>query len=80
MRRRSEEGGGEAAVAGLTKLAVFALRNGMADYAVTCLEHLTAAGPWPTEEPALRRYLRKLFTLAALRARSVSGASAAMSW
>lgn len=65
--------GGEAAVAGLTKLAVFALRNGMADYAVTCLEHLTAAGPWPTEEPALRRYLRKLFTLAALRARSVSG-------
>lgn len=69
--------GGEAAVAGLTKLAVFALRNGMADYAVSCLEHLAEAGSWqaqePGGEPALRRYLRKLFTLSALRARSVSG-------
>ena len=65
--------GGEAAVAGLTKLAVFSLRNGMADYAVACLERLVATAPWPAEEPALRRYLRKLFTLAALKARGVSG-------
>ena len=38
---------------------------------------LAEAGPWPAQEPggepALRRYLRKLFTLSALRARSVSG-------
>lgn len=65
--------GGEAAAAGLTKLAVFALRNGMADYAVTCLEHLAEIDARPDREPALRRYLRKLFTLAALRARTVSG-------
>ncbi|WPZ36176.1 FkbM family methyltransferase [Thalassobaculum sp. OXR-137] len=69
--------GGEAAVAGLAKLAVFALRNGMADYAVVCLEYLVETGGWPEggsgREPPLRRYLRKLFTLSALRARSASG-------
>lgn len=65
--------GGEEAVAGLCKLAVFALRNDMADYAVVCLEQLVELGGWPAEEPELRRYLRKLFTLAALHARSVSG-------
>lgn len=69
--------GGEAAIAGLTKLAVFALRNGFADYAVTCLDHLLDVGGRrmadPSEEPALRRYLRKLFTLSSLRARAVSG-------
>lgn len=65
--------GGESAVTGLVKLAVFALRNGFSDYAVTCLEHVAEAGAWPEEEPALRRYLRKLFTLSALKARAVSG-------
>lgn len=65
--------GGEAAVAGLTKLAVFALRNNMADYSVICLNKLMEVGGWPSgEEPAARRYLRKLFTFAAGRARGLS--------
>jgi FkbM family methyltransferase len=68
-----EAWGGEAAAAGLVKLAVFALRNGMPDYAVVCLERLQAAGWRPSgEEPAVRRYLRKLFILAAGRLRTRS--------
>lgn len=69
-----EAWGGDAAAAGLLKLAVFALRNGMPDYAVVCLERLQASGWRPgAEEPALRRYLRKLFILAAGRLRAQSG-------
>jgi len=65
--------GGEAAVAGLTKLAVFALRNSMADYSVICLNRLMEIGGWSgTDEPELRRYLRKLFTFAAGKARGLS--------
>lgn len=71
--------GGEAAVAGLTKLAVFALRNDMADYSVVCLERLMESGGWDGAgvdggegEPAARRYLRKLFTFAAGRVRGLS--------
>lgn len=66
--------GGDDAAAGLLKLAVFALRNGMPDYAVVCLERLHASGWAPgSEEPAVRRYLRKLFILAAGRLRTQSG-------
>lgn len=67
--------GGEEAAAALVKLAVFALRNDMPDYAVVCLNRLYDLG-WTMhdEEPAIRRYLRKLFTLAASRLRGVSGA------
>lgn len=70
--------GGEEAVAGLTKLAVFALRNNMADYSVVCLNKLMEIGGWNSggatgdAEPAARRYLRKLFTFAAGRARTLS--------
>jgi len=66
--------GGESAAAGLVKLAVFALKNGMSDYSVLCLEALDQLG-WPVaadQEPPLRRYLRKLFTLAATRLRASS--------
>ena len=67
--------GGETAAAALIKLAAFALRNDMPDYAVVCMNHLHDVG-WtcPAEEPAIRRYLRKLFTLAASRLRRVSAA------
>ncbi|EDP63539.1 hypothetical protein BAL199_07398 [alpha proteobacterium BAL199] len=69
-----EAWGGDSAAAGLLKLAAFALRNGMPDYAVICLERLHASGWRPTgEEPAVRRYLRKLFILAAGRLRAQSG-------
>jgi len=69
-----EAWGGDQAAAGLLKLAVFALRNGMPDYAVVCLERLQAMGWRPGgEEPAVRRYLRKLFILAAGRLRALSG-------
>lgn len=66
--------GGEQAAAGLVKLAAFALRNGMPDYAVVCLDRLHASG-WQLsgEEPAVHRYLRKLFILAAGRLRAQSG-------
>ena len=66
--------GGEAAAAGLVKLAVFSLRNAMADHSVICLNHLMDLG-WTAEgaEPEIRRYLRKLFTFAAGRTRSLSG-------
>ena len=65
--------GGDATPAGLVKLAVFALRNTMPDYAVPCLEALAAKG-WtaPADEPPIHRYLRKLFTFAALRVRALS--------
>lgn len=68
------EWGGVEAAAGLIKLAVFALRNGMPDYAVVCLERLHA-DLWRPDagEPAVRRYLRKLFVLAAVRLRAQSG-------
>lgn len=64
----------EEAAAGFVKLAAFALRNGMPDYAVVCLERLHATG-WRSgpEEPAVHRYLRKLFILAAGRLRAQSG-------
>lgn len=67
--------GGEEAAAALIKLAVFALRNDMPDYAVVCLDRLHDLG-WTMhdEEPVVRRYLRKLFTLAASRLRRVSSA------
>ncbi len=68
----AERGGSEAA-AGLIKLAVFALRNGLSDYAVVCLEALTSLGWEPRGgEPEIRRYLRKLFTFAAIRVRATS--------
>lgn len=66
--------GGDEAAAALLKLAVFSLRNGMPDYAIVCLERLQAGGWRPAgEEPAVRRYLRKLFILAAARLRTQSG-------
>ncbi|NQW10006.1 MAG: FkbM family methyltransferase [Alphaproteobacteria bacterium] len=66
--------GGEEAAAALIKLATFALRNDMPDYAVVCMSHLhDLGGTCSGEEPAVRRYLRKLFTLAAARLRGVSG-------
>src|SRR3546814_10099339 len=70
-----EAWGGEDAASGLVKMAVFALRNGMPDYSVLCLERLHAGG-WrpPATEPALHRYLRKLFIMAAVRVRAQSGA------
>lgn len=69
-----EAWGGEDAVAGLVKSAAFALRNGMPDHAVVCLERLQAGGWRPAgDEPAVRRYLRKLFILAAGRLRAQSG-------
>lgn len=68
-----EAWGGEAAAAGLLKLAAFSLRNGMPDYAVVCLERLHASGWRPAgEEPAVRRFVRKLFILAAGRLRAQS--------
>lgn len=65
-----EAWGGDETAAGLIKLAVFALRNGMSDFAVVCLNHLHATG-WRVvgEEPVVHRYLRKLFVLAAARLR-----------
>ncbi len=69
-----EAWGGDEAAAGFVKLAAFALRNGLPDYAVVCLERLAAMG-WRagSEEPAVHRYLRKLFILAAGRLRLQSG-------
>lgn len=69
-----EAWGGSEAAAGLVKLAAFALRNGMPDYAVVCLDRLRASG-WRSagEEPAVHRYVRKLFILAAGRLRAQSG-------
>lgn len=66
--------GGEAAAAGLVKLAAFALRNGMPDFAVVCLDRLSETG-WSAgaDEPAVHRYVRKLFILAAGRLRIQSG-------
>jgi FkbM family methyltransferase len=65
-----EAWGGEQTAAGLVKLAVFALRNGMPDFSVVCLNRLHATG-WRVgdEEPEVHRYLRKLFILAAARLR-----------
>lgn len=68
-----EARGGEAAAAALVKLAAFSLRNAMPDHAVLCLERLQAGGWRPAgEEPAVRRYLRKLFIFAAGRLRAQS--------
>ena len=69
-----EAWGGDDAAAGLLKLAAFALRNAMPDYAVVALERLHASGWRPAgEEPAIHRYVRKLFILAAGRLRTQSG-------
>ncbi|MEQ9331492.1 FkbM family methyltransferase [Thalassobaculum sp.] len=65
---------GDETAAALLKLAAFSLRNGMPDYAVVCLDRLRDTG-WSAgaDEPAVHRYVRKLFILAAGRLRIQSG-------